>query len=120
MARILYDDDTKAAALVDLMAGSSVSAVAKKYGASRQTVRVWRDTTNVQPVVSQEKRVDLGERLFRYLDSGLAALEAQARVAADPAYIRAQPAGELAILHGVLADKLVRVLAALEPADQPE
>jgi hypothetical protein len=50
--------------------------------------------------------------------AGLETLEAQARAFRDPAYLARQPAGELAVLHGVLADKLIRILSAFEPVEE--
>jgi hypothetical protein len=122
MARgIPADDAVRAAAIADVTLGCSISEAARKHGVSRTTVQRWCkaqgvDLATCAPLVPQ-KRTDLGARIAEYLDTGLQALTAQARVAGDPEYIKKQPAGELAILHGVLSDKLVRILAAIEPAN---
>ena len=122
MARgVPHDDTIRAAALADLLLGCTISEVARKHGVDRKTVRGWKDAypqvSPSPPVVPQQKERDLGALVADYLATGLQTLTAQARVAGDPDWITQQPAGELAIFHGVLADKLVRILAALETSD---
>jgi hypothetical protein len=54
--------------------------------------------------------------LLEDLESSLRALIAQAQAYGDSAWIRQQGAAEIAILHGVLVDKVMRMLELLEPA----
>lgn len=124
-----HSDDTRAAVLAALQLGESVKGVSRTYRVTPQTVRRWRDEagamgiTPVSPPDHSPKKRDLGVLVGEYLAAGLAALAAQAVVAADPEWIKKQPADQLAIFHGVLADKLIRVLAAVQPAspdDAPE
>lgn len=114
-----YSDEVRAQVLAAVMQGVPVKQVARQFRISPTTVRNWRQAAGLTELVpiNPEKKRDLGELLASYLRTGLEALEAQARTAADPAWIQKQPADQLAILHGVIADKLVRVLAALEPAE---
>lgn len=117
----VYSDEVRASALAALAMGMSVRAVAKEHKLSRNTVSLWRKQAGltVQPYAPPEKRRDLGELIANYLRAGLEALEAQARLFTDPAWLERQSASELAVLHGVLTDKLIRVLASLEPDDDP-
>jgi hypothetical protein len=48
--------------------------------------------------------------VYDYMLASLATLRKQAEVASDASYIRRQRAGELATLHGVMADKSLRLL----------
>ena len=54
-----------------------------------------------------------------YLAGLLIAQTAQLQVLGDPDWLRQQPAAELAVLHGVLNDKAVRLLYALSTRDDP-
>lgn len=121
--RQLVSDEIKQAALVDLVL-MSPAAVAAKYGINPATVRKWKSrelrhlVTNVT-----EKSARLQALFYEYLEANLNAQIAQAYVVTDPAYIERQPAGELATLHGVLNDKLIRAVDALRPVvatDDPD
>lgn len=110
-----YPPEVKAAALADLAAGSSVSGTARKHGIKRQTLTMWRDQSDIArpSPARQEKKAALGEQLYGYLQDALTALRAQQRLFADPTWLARQPAGDLAILHGVITDKAIRLLGAL-------
>ena len=71
-------------------------------------------------VGTQKKGID--ELVSDYLSELFITLRAQTRVVANPKYIFKQPAGELAVLHGVMADKAIRILeasAAAKPLEAP-
>ena len=105
----------KARAIDALMAGESVAVVSATFGVPLSTVKNWRaDARRVQSV-GPEKRAELGELVACYLQEVLETLSAQTRFARDETWLRSQNAHDLAILHGVLVDKAVRILAALEP-----
>jgi transposase-like protein len=112
----IYSDEVRASALASLALGMSTRAVAREHQIPRSTVVVWQRNAGLtgQPLVQPQKRRDLGELIAHYLDTGLQALEAQARLFSDPVWLERQSASELAILHGVLTDKLIKVLASLE------
>jgi transposase-like protein len=109
----------KALALAQLATGGTVNGVSKELGIPRTTLRAWRDQAGdaIRPVADPKKRSELGDLLASYLESGLTMLEAQTRAFSDPAWLREQSAGDLALLHGITAGKVFRVLAALEPGD---
>jgi len=107
------------AALADLVL-LSPAAVAAKYGIKPATVRSWkrRDLPVIVESLQQiatVKKARIGALALEYLEANFNAQIAQAYVTSDPNYINRQPAGELAILHGVLADKSIRLLEALQP-----
>lgn len=108
-------EEIKTAALVDLVV-MSPAAVAAKYGINPATVRKWKSREMRHLVTSvTEKSARLQTLFYEYLEANLNAQIAQAYVSADPTYIERQPAGELATLHGVLNDKLIRAVDALRP-----
>src|SRR5690349_9945460 len=116
-ARATIPDEIRAAATADLVL-MSPAAVAAKYGLKPATVRSWkaRDLPTVTDALQQIatlKKARIGALALEYLEANFNAQIAQAYVTSDPNYINRQPAGELAILHGVLADKSIRLLEAL-------
>jgi len=102
----------------------SPSAVAAKHGIKRATIYKWleREKPLIGPDalsnVVELKKGRIGALAMEYLEANLNAQIAQAYVTSDPNYINRQPAGELAILHGVLADKSIRLLEALQPRER--
>ena len=106
-------DEVKAQIIAESVLGGSNRAIGKKYGVSEATVRLWRKVASAQPIVTQEKRVDIGELVFEYIQAGFLALIAQAKEAATPSLIREQ-GHSLYLLHGTLADKLVSILRGIE------
>jgi transposase-like protein len=115
-----HSDQTKAAVLAALLAGQSVSAVAESYSLSRSTVVAWRNSAGLGSThVEQEKKSELGDLIADYLREVLTTLSVQARAFRDEAWLGKQPASEVAVLHGVLTDKAIRILGALDPGDEP-
>lgn len=66
------------------------------------------------------KKDRIGRLVFAYLEANLQALTAQAYVASQPEYIDRQPADGLAILHGVMSDKSIRLLEALHASEHEQ
>ena len=87
-------------------------ATAAKYGIPIRTLFDWRERYDVAELMPI-KRERIGQLVYTYLEANLQALTAQAYVVSQPDYIDRQPADGLAILHGVMADKSVRLLEAL-------
>ena len=112
-----HSDEVRAQVMAALLAGQSVNEVATEYNIPDSTV------SDLRKIVEQEfgdLRTKKGEKLenllFQYLNSNLAALDSQARVVSEREYIIKQPADCLAVLHGVMADKSIRLLEAIERA----
>jgi transposase-like protein len=106
-----YTDEEKAAALADV-ALLGPGAVAAKYDVPLGTLKTWqREYEIVHDPSVKRGRIEL--LAITYLEANLQALTAQAYIASQPEYLDRQPAGELAILHGVMADKSLRLLEAL-------
>lgn len=118
-----YPDETRAAVMAALLAGQSIPAVAAQHHIPPGTIKHWSAQLHQEPVqpVEPEKRSQIGDLLLRFLTCELEALIAQAKVFADAEWLKKQPASEIAILHGVGADKAFRLLEALDsgPAEEP-
>lgn len=109
MARRSYSDATKAAALAALMEGQSISSVAKEYNIPKGTVSGWKSNP---PDVDPTQKKEIGELLTDYLRANLEALRAQAEHFKDKSWLARQNAADVAVLHGVMTDKAVRLLEA--------
>lgn len=117
------DPETKGKALADLATGMGVRAVARTYGLSQGTVSKWAAgvRTSVSTVVETMetiKKMSLPELCAEYLHASLEAQIAQARLFADPEWLHKQSAHDLAVLHGIHNDKVVRLLYAFRPAKE--
>lgn len=118
----VHPEPTRVAVLADLATGMSIAAIARRHGVDRRTVVRWRQAVGLgeaTTLMDPKERHTLAELIADYLGEVLHTLTAQARAARDPDWLAGQNARDLAILHGVLNDKAVRLLAALEPDEQP-
>lgn len=120
--RTTIPNETKAAVLADLVL-LSPATVAAKYGLKPGTVRRLKSQElhlaplENDPSVITLKKQRIASLMLEYLEASLNAQIAQAYVTADPNYINRQPAESLAILHGVMGDKAVRILEAIHSAE---
>jgi transposase-like protein len=118
-SRRTYPPETKAQAVAALMAGEPPKVVSEQFDIPYATVRAWRDDVKrSNSIAPHEKRAELGELVAGYLEELLTTVAAQARFARDESWLRQQNASDLAIFHGVLVDKGVRILAALQPVEE--
>ena len=107
-----YSPDQKAAVLAALLAGQSVNSVAREYKLPKSTVSRWKNEPVVPDGGTQKKEV--GELVLDYLRSNLEALRAQTVMFSDMAWLAKQNAADIAVLHGVMTDKAIRLLEAME------
>jgi transposase-like protein len=116
MSRNEYDTETKAAVLAALLDGQAVSAVVDKWNIPEGTIKAWKSRlANPNPVATQKKE-QIGNLLVDYLTANLETLRIQAEETfRDPEWLKQQNAADVAVLHGVIADKTVRLLEALAP-----
>lgn len=107
--------------MASLLAGQGVCEIAAQYNLPESTVTEWKSTLSLEQFVEiRRKKGEKIERLlFSYLTQTLETLEAQAKVVSEREYIVKQPADSLAVLHGVMADKSIRLLEAIERARIP-
>lgn len=118
-----YDEATKAAVMAALLTGQSVSAVAREYNIPKGTVNGWKRQaasfvmSRGVATVATQKREQIGELLFDYLHAMLMTLRVQAEHFGDKTWLTGQHADSLAVLHGVSADKVVRLLEAITSSE---
>ena len=99
-----------------LLAGQGTAAVAAEYHIPEGTVAAWRSRLKGAPSVAplaSGKRDEIGDLLIAYLHANLTTLREQTKVFSDPVWLMKQGADELAVLHGVMTDKAIRLLDAL-------
>ncbi len=104
-----HPPEVRAAVMAALLAGSGVTEVAHQYNLPSSTVSRWRANARQEAGLVD----DIGTLLLSYLRENLQTLAAQAKFFRDPKWLQGQPAGELAILHGVCTDKAIRLLESL-------
>lgn len=113
-----YPPELRAAVLASLLQGQTIASVAAQYNVGRRTVIEWKKAANLGAApMSQATRQDIGELVAEYLRGSLQTLLAQFEVMADPEWLREQGAAELATLHGVMADKSVRIMEAITASE---
>ena len=115
MTRATYSDDTKAAVMAALLAGQSITAVAKEYHIHKGTVHAWKNRLPAGDLPDQKR--EIGDLLIEYLRTNLTTLRVQAETFADKTWLKKQGASELGVLHGILADKTVRLLEAMSRSE---
>jgi len=113
MSRTVYEPEQKAAVIAALLTGQSINSVAKEYKVPKSTVGGWSQNLDRTDLVPDTKKEAIGDLILVYLSTALETLSIQAQAFADREWLKQQSASELAVLHGVLADKTIRLLEAL-------
>lgn len=114
-ARSTYSPKEKAEAIAMLLAGETPIDIEAKLGIPDSTVYDWaKELGGIEAL--RTGRLD--ELLYNSVKETLETLAAQSRFARNEQWLEKQTANDLAILYGVLSDKSVRVLAAIERASQ--
>src|ERR1051326_2575105 len=103
--------------MASLLAGQGVAEVSAQYNLPDSTVSDLKACLESEfGDLRTKKGKEIEELLFKYLKSNIQALDGQARVVSEREYIRKHPADSLAVLHGVMAEKSIRLLEAIERA----
>ena len=66
------------------------------------------------PFLILHHALDVSAGLSKYLEAALAAIAIQVEHSTDRAWLREQDASSFAVLHGVMVDKIIRLLEAAE------
>lgn len=119
-----HPDELQSQVIAALLAGQGVGEVAAQYNLDKSVVSRWKTSLpsdKLQQIATKtaEKGEQIEEALFGYLIETLTTLKEQVIIAREREYVIKQPAGEFAVLHGVMADKAVRLLEAAERARAP-
>ncbi len=67
--------------------------------------------------IVNSKKDRIGELITEMLEASLASLTRIANITTDNVWLKSQNAAELATLYGVKADKIIRILEAIERAN---
>ncbi len=122
--RRAHDQAKKAAVLAALLAGQGVDAVARDYKLPIGTVKGWKSKQvngETLATVTPTQQADIGALLERYLAEALTTLQFQHRtIFRNLPWLKKQSAAELGTLHGIIADKAVRLLEGMHLAKQAE
>jgi transposase-like protein len=111
--------EVRAAVTAALLAGQGVCEVATQFNLDKSIVSRIRAALGSDQLqrLATKKQIDFGELLAGYLEETIITLQAQAKFFRDETWLSKQPASDLAILHGVAADKAIRLLEAIERAN---
>lgn len=113
-----HSDEIRAQVMAALLAGQGITEVASQYSLDVSVVSRWRAGISTQDLqaIATKKGEQIEDLLFGYLTETIVTLKEQAIVVREREYIIKQPADSLAVLHGVMADKSIRLLEAVERA----
>lgn len=114
-----HPDELRVQVMASLLAGQGVGEVAAEYNLDMSVVSRWKSSIpdSQLQVIATKKGNEIEGLLFKYLTTTLNTLTAQAEIAGEREYCLKQPAGEFAVLHGVMADKSIRLLEAIHRAN---
>lgn len=104
------NDETRAAIMAALLAGQSVNKVADEYQVGLATVSRFK-----QQLEKLEQKKEIPVLVMEVLHSQLETLKGITEAVRQPEYIKKQPASEVAVLYGVIADKSFKIISAMEP-----
>jgi len=107
-----HSDDVRARVIAALLAGCGVVEIARELNIPHQSVSNYKKEIPKDKLgeLRQKKGERLDDLVYDYLVQNLETLRAQSKAVSDESYINQQPAGEMATLHGVIADKTIRLL----------
>jgi transposase-like protein len=106
-----YSAELRATVMAALLSGQSVSQIAREYHLPKGTVTSWK--TRKTGLKNATQKSDIGDLVLKYLRTNLEALTSQAEMFKKHAWLSKQSASEVAVLHGVMTDKAIRLLEAL-------
>ncbi len=109
-----HSPEVRAAVIAALLEGQSIHQVAREYKIPRTTVRRWNQEGG--PSNGPQKK-EIGELILDYLRANLETLYVQAQHFRDKNWLGRQSAENLAVLHGVMTDKAIRLLEAYGRAE---
>ena len=111
-----HDPAVKAAVIADLAQGHSVRRTAKKFDLPMGTVSSWSAELQRSDQIQAIKK-ELGALILDYVRENLVTLTEQARYFRERSFLDRSDAQALAYVHGISADKVVRILEQIAPTD---
>ena len=122
MPKTKYSEDVRAQCVAAMLEGQGFPIVSKEFHVPQSTLQYWKKKAAGQlPTSVREHRESrIANLIGEYLEASLETLKAQTIAFRDPDWLREQSAAEVGVLHGVLLDKSVRILDAIERAAERE
>ena len=122
MPKTKYSEEVRARCVAAMLEGQGFPIVSKEYHVPQSTLQYWKKKARGQlPVnVAEQRESRIANLIGEYLEASLETLKAQTIAFRDPSWLREQSAAEVGVLHGVLLDKSVRILDAIERAGERE
>jgi transposase-like protein len=117
----MHPETKRARAIAALLLGAGVMEVARDLDLPESSIRNWKRTLTPEQIaeINARKGQRLDDLVFDYLQENLTTLRAQSKLLRDESYVTKQPASEMATLHGVMADKTIRLLEAVAGSQLP-
>ena len=119
-----YPAEFKAQVISEFKAGSSLNQLAAAHHCPKSTIQGWvRQHERVRVVPKKENPLaayDLDDMAVKLVDGSVSAVQAIFGVTKDDTWLKRQNAADLAVLAGVISDKLYRLLGAIGPANNPD
>jgi regulator of protease activity HflC (stomatin/prohibitin superfamily) len=115
-------DATRAAVMAALLEGQAITKVAADYKIDKASVSRLRKAIPKEHLqqVATKKDIDIASKIVEHLDASFQALKNILAVTNDTTWLNKQNASDLATFSGVTADKVFRVLEAIENAQTNE
>lgn len=116
-----HSEEVKAAVMAALLAGQSISQVAKEYSLPVGTIKAWSSRARSEPVlVTEGRKALIGDLILDNLEAMLRAVTRIVNsVSENKDWLEKQSASELGVFIGVLQDKSIRIVESI-PDDEPE
>lgn len=111
------DVDVKAQALALMATGVAVTEVSRRLRIGYKTLMRWKEEEAYSVTISEQAVI--GELIIKYIRTSFETLTKQAELFGDKAWLAKQRASDVAILHGVVADKMHRLLEAMSQPTDP-
>lgn len=120
MARKKYSDEVRAQCVAALLKGQGFPTVSEEFGVPQSTLQYWKKKANNPTTVPalEQRETRIAKLIGDYLEANLKTLTLQAEAFSDADWLREQSASEAGVLHGIMLDKSVRILDAIERAHQ--
>jgi len=104
-------EDVKARALAMLMTGTHITEVSRILRVGEATLKKWRDEE--AHLVTLEQQGKIGDLIISYIRQSFETLIKQSEFFSNETWLLKQKASDVAVLHGVIADKMHRLLEAM-------
>lgn len=118
-----HSPETKAAVIAALLGGLALTEVAATFKLPETTVSQWKSEIPTERFVEvrSKKRETLLSLVEGHLTASLkAATSIAEKCSTNDKWLGEQSASDLAILYGVLSDKSIRLVEAMQRAYQPQ